>query len=104
MPKRELPILAIKRGVYTPVEVGIHITNNTPENLHFCFFSSLFPEVIAPDGQFLQLSASADQIRSPEQSNFMQVMKVQAVTFYFKSGFFGGLIPKKARSQADSWD
>ncbi len=104
MPKRELPIPAIKRGVYTPIEVGIRITNNTPENLHFYFFSSLFPEVIAPDGQFLQLGASADQIRYPEQSDFMQVMKVQAVTFCFKLGFLGRLIPKKVRSQADSWD
>jgi len=48
------------------------------------------------------VGASADQIRYPEQSDFMQVMKGQAVTFCFKSGFFGGLIPRKTRSQANS--
>ena len=48
----------------------------------------MFPKLIAPDGQVLQLGACTDKIRFADKYDFMQVMRWQAVTFYYESGLY----------------
>lgn len=97
MPKREITIPLIKQQ--TPLELGIRITNNTPNNFYFCFFSSLSPKLIAPNGQVLQLGACTDGIRFADKYDFMQVMRWQAVTFCFESGFSWSIYRKNNRKK-----
>jgi hypothetical protein len=44
-----------KHGLFTPVEFGIRVTNNTESFFYFpSNFGSMFPEMIAPNGQIMQ--------------------------------------------------
>ena len=105
MPKREITIPLIKQQ--TPLELGIRITTNTLNNFYFCFFSSLSPKLIAPDGQVLQLGACTDGIRFADKYDFMQFMRWQAVTFCFESvlswSIYRKKIEKKARLPPHIW-
>ncbi|MDF5737132.1 MULTISPECIES: hypothetical protein [unclassified Nostoc] len=52
--ERVLTIPEAKCGVYTPVQLGIRITNNTQSFFYFSsYVYSMFPEMIPPDSQVM---------------------------------------------------
>ena len=80
--ERVLTIPEAKRGVYTLVELGIRVTNNTQIPFYFSYyFYSLFPELIAPDGQVMQTGISCERINPPIESDYVLVVPGEAVTF-----------------------
>ncbi|MEH2136009.1 hypothetical protein [Nostoc sp.] len=79
--ERVLTIPETKRGIYTLVELGIRITNNTQSFFYFSSnFYSLFPELIAPDGQVMQTGISCDRINPPIESDYVLVVPGESVT------------------------
>jgi hypothetical protein len=79
--ERVLTIPAIKPGVYTPVQIGIRVTNNTQNPLCFSFyFYSFFPELIAPDGQAMQTGYHCERLNIPIESDFVLATPGESVT------------------------
>lgn len=77
-----LTIPEAKRGVYTPVKLGIHITNNTPISFYFSsYVYSMFPELIAPDGQVIVTGLHSERINPPIESDYVLVVPGESVTF-----------------------
>ncbi|WP_276745467.1 hypothetical protein [Chlorogloeopsis fritschii] len=80
--ERVLPIPEAKRGIFTPVQLGIRITNNTETSFHFSSnFYSMFPELIAPDGQVMQTGIHCERLNKPLESDFFLAMPGKALTF-----------------------
>ncbi|QLE59186.1 hypothetical protein [Nostoc sp. TCL26-01] len=80
--ERVLTIPEAKHGVYTPVQLGICITNNTQTPFYFSSsFYSLFPELIAPDGQVMQTGISCERLNKPLESDYVLVVPGESVTF-----------------------
>jgi hypothetical protein len=80
--QRVLSIPEAKRGVYTPVQLGIRITNNTQSFFYFSSsFYSLFPELIAPDSQVMQTGISCERLNPPIESDYVLVVPGESVTF-----------------------
>ena len=80
--ERILTIPEAKRGVYTPVQLGIRITNNTQSFFYFSSsFYSLFPELIAPDSQVMQTGISCERLNPPIESDYVLVVPGESVTF-----------------------
>lgn len=79
--ERVLRIPAIKPGVYTPVQIGIRVTNNRQNPLRFSFyFYSFFPELIAPDGQAMQTGYYCERLNIPIESDFVLATPGESVT------------------------
>ncbi|BAZ47600.1 hypothetical protein NIES4103_02020 [Nostoc sp. NIES-4103] len=98
--QRVLTIPEAKRGVYTPVQLSIRITNNTQSFFYFssCFYS-LFPELIAPDGQVMQTGISCERLNPPLESDYVLVVPGEAVTFSRDAFVFWIQNPKKKRDR-----
>lgn len=80
--ERVLTIPDAKRGVYTPVELGIRITNNTQTPFYFSsYVYSMFPEMIAPDGQVMVTGLHSERLNTPIKSDYVLVVSGKAVTF-----------------------
>jgi hypothetical protein len=78
-----LNIPEAKRGCFTPVELGIRITNNTLSSLRFSTnFYSMFPEMIAPDGQLMKTGIDCARSNQPLASEFVLLIPGRAVTLY----------------------
>ncbi|MBD2596145.1 hypothetical protein H6G74_17695 [Nostoc spongiaeforme FACHB-130] len=72
-----------KRGCFTPVELGIRITNNTQASLHFSTnFYSMFPEMIAPGGELMRTGIYCARCNQPMASEFVVLIPGRAVTLY----------------------
>ncbi|MBN3907488.1 MAG: hypothetical protein HWQ35_13270 [Nostoc sp. NMS1] len=81
--QRILTIPEAKRGVYTPVELGIRITNNTQSFFYFSSnFYSMFPEMIAPDGQLMRTGISCERLNPRIESDYVLLIPGRAVTLY----------------------
>lgn len=80
--ERVLTIPEAKRGVYTPVQLGIRITNNTQTSFYFSsYVYSMFPEMIAPDGQVMVTGLHSERLNPPFESNFVLVNPGESVIF-----------------------
>jgi hypothetical protein len=80
--ERVLTIPDAKRGVYTPVELGIRITNNTQTPFYFSsYVYSMFPEMIAPDGQVMVTGLHSERLNPSIESDYVLVVPGEAVTF-----------------------
>ncbi|WP_199337539.1 MULTISPECIES: hypothetical protein [unclassified Nostoc] len=78
-----LNIPEAKRGCFSPVELGIRITNNTQGSLYFSTnFYSMFPEMIAPDGQLMLTRINCARSNQPLESEFLLLIPGRAVTLY----------------------
>jgi len=98
--ERVLTIPEAKRGVYTLVELGIRVTNNTQMPFYFSYyFYSLFPELIAPDGQVMQTGIRCERINLPIESNYVLVVPGEAVTFSHDAFLFWLQNRKKKRDR-----
>jgi hypothetical protein len=80
--QRVLIIPEAKRGVYNTVQLGIYITNNTQTSLYFSsYVYSLFPELIAPDGQAMVTGMHSERFNPPIESDYVLVNPGESVTF-----------------------
>lgn len=80
--ERVLTIPEAKRGVYTPVQLGIRISNNTQTPFYFSsYVYSMFPEMIAPDGQVIVTGLHSERLNPPFESDFVLVNPGESVTF-----------------------
>jgi hypothetical protein len=80
--ERVLTIPEAKRGVYTTVQLGIRISNNTQTLFYFSsYVYSMFPEMIAPDGQVMVTGLHSERLSPPFESDFVLVNPGESVTF-----------------------
>jgi hypothetical protein len=79
--ERILTIPETKRGIYTRVELGIRITNNTQSFFYFSsYVYSMFPEMITPDGQVMVTGLHSERINPPIESDYVLVVPGESVT------------------------
>ncbi len=98
--QRVLTIPEAKRGVYTPLKVGIRITNNTQSFFYFSsFVSSMFPEMIAPDGQVMVTGLITDRINQPIESDYVLVVPGEEIILYRDAFLFWIQNRKKKRDR-----
>lgn len=94
---RELTIPEVKRGVYTLVRLGIRIINNRQTPLYFPYhFYSMFPEMIAPDGQVMLTGLHSERLSKRIESDYVLLIPGEAVTFYRDSFLFGYKTERKS--------
>ncbi|MEH1903340.1 MAG: hypothetical protein V7L04_18475 [Nostoc sp.] len=71
-----------KCGVYTPVQLGIRITNNTQSFFYFSsYVYSMFPEMIPPDSQVMVTGLHSERLNKPLESDYVLVVPGETVTF-----------------------
>ena len=89
-----------KRGVFTSVQLGIRITNNRQKPFYFSSnVYSMFPEMIAPDGQVMVTGLHSERINSPIESDYMLVAAGKSVTFACDAFLFWIQNQKKKRDR-----
>ncbi|MEH1796415.1 hypothetical protein [Nostoc sp.] len=97
---RVLTIPEAKRGFYTPVELGIRITNNTQSFFYFSsYVYSMFPEMIAPEGQVMVTGLHSERLNKPLESDYVLVVPGEAVTFSSDAFLFWIQNRKKKRDR-----
>lgn len=64
------------------VKIGIKITNNTENTLHFSFYATCIPELISADGQIQEMGGGSDQFVFPTISDFELVEPGKCLTFF----------------------
>jgi len=64
------------------VRIGIRITNNTENQLHFSFYATCIPELISADGQIQEMGGGSDRLEFPNESDFPIVMPGKSLTFF----------------------
>jgi hypothetical protein len=98
--QRVLTIPETKRGVYTYINVGIRITNNTQTSFHFSSnFYSMFPEMISPDNQLMQTGIECERLNPLIESDFFLLLSGKAVTFSCNASLFWIQNRKKKRDR-----
>jgi hypothetical protein len=98
--QRVLTIPEAKRGVRTPVELGIRITNNTQTPFYFSSnFYSMFPEMIAPDNQLMRTGIGCERFNPPIESDYVLLIPGRAVTLYRDAFLFWIQNRKKKRDR-----
>ncbi|RUR74478.1 hypothetical protein ACF3DV_12035 [Chlorogloeopsis fritschii PCC 9212] len=89
-----------KRAASTSVELGVRITNNTETMLYFSSnFYSMFPEMIAPDGQLMITGIGCERFNSPMESEFVLLIPGRSVTLYRDASLFWMRNRKKKRDR-----
>ncbi|MCU0543711.1 MAG: hypothetical protein MUE44_16275 [Oscillatoriaceae cyanobacterium Prado104] len=67
---------------YNYVELGMKITNGTPNPLYFNGFTTLIPEMLEPDGQIIEWGRASNWIRGPSAEDFLLAQPGESVTFF----------------------
>ncbi|HLO50898.1 MAG TPA: hypothetical protein VK211_20955, partial [Kamptonema sp.] len=82
IPEKILNVPPTQQGAYTPVQIGIRITNNTSTPYSFSLFATLIPQLVGANAQVLR----GDYLRTielrPKESNFPLIMPFESVTFF----------------------
>ncbi|MDZ8054229.1 MAG: hypothetical protein RMX68_016905 [Aulosira sp. ZfuVER01] len=98
--EKVLTIPEAKHGVYTPVEFGIRITNNTQNVFYFSTsVYSMFPEMIAPDSQLMLTGLHSERLNKPLASDYVLVVPGETVTFSREAFLFWIQNRKKKRDR-----
>ncbi len=98
--ERVLIIPEAKRGVFTSIQLGILITNNTQKPFYFSSnVYSMFPEMIAPDGQVMVTGLHSERINGPLESDYMLLAPGKSVTFTCDAFLFWIQNRKKKRDR-----
>lgn len=82
MPERVLRLPRKKRGINTPVQLGIGVTNNTQETLHFSFYCTLTPRLVKADEKALRAGYFSDEFAPPQESDYPLIMPGKCLTFF----------------------
>lgn len=88
LPRRVLTVPEKKRGAETLVQLGISITNNTPNPLRFSFYAALTPEIVGPDGQILRKGRASNMLIGPVESDFLLAMPGESVSSLLDATLF----------------
>ena len=67
---------------YTFVELGMKITNGTPNPLHFSGYTTLIPELLEPDCKIREWGRNSNVLRLPSASDFILAMPGETVIFF----------------------
>jgi hypothetical protein len=70
------------RDNYNYVELGMKITNGTPNPLYFTGYTTLIPELLEPDGQIIEWGRASNCVRGPSASDFLLALPGESVTFF----------------------
>ncbi|WP_377473632.1 MAG: hypothetical protein P2A85_15660 [Microcoleus anatoxicus] len=65
-----------------PVEIGIRISNNTENPLHFSFYATCMPELISADGEIQEMGCGSDGYVFPTESDFPLVLPGKCLMFF----------------------
>ena len=79
------PILTIpanKPDAYTPVQIGLRITNQTPTPIRFSRFGTIFPELLGVNGQPLQQHGGIAMALKSEDPACRVAKSGESVTFF----------------------
>ncbi|MCC5638803.1 hypothetical protein LC593_23815 [Nostoc sp. CHAB 5844] len=82
VPERVLTLPEKKRRVVTRVQLGICITNNTPEPVRFNLFNTLIPQLVEVDGQVCLRGYFRRGTKRPSESDFPLVMPGESFTLF----------------------
>ena len=82
VPERVLILPEKKRRVATRVQLGICITNNTPNPVRFNFFDTLIPQLMEADGQLHFRGYYRRGTKRPSESDFPLVMPGESFTLF----------------------
>ncbi|WP_193197043.1 hypothetical protein [Nostoc sp. MG11] len=88
VPERVLTLPEKKRRVVTRVQLGICITNNTPNPVRFNFFDTLIPQVVGADGQVHLRGYYRRHTKRPLESDFPLVMPGESTTLFQEAGLY----------------
>ncbi|XZO04290.1 MAG: hypothetical protein ACM65L_11480 [Microcoleus sp.] len=81
-PILSIPVKKSNSNVYTSVELGIKITNATPNPLYFSRYTTLIPELLKPDGQIIEWGRASNWVRGLSASDFLLALPGESVTFF----------------------
>jgi hypothetical protein len=95
-----LTIPEAKRGVRTPLKVGIRITNNTQSFFYFSSYAySMLPEIMTPDGQVMMTGLNTDGINPPFESDYVLLVPREEIILYCDAFVFWRQNRKKKRDK-----
>jgi hypothetical protein len=91
-----IPIKKSNSDGYTSVELGMRITNGTPNTFHFSGYTTLIPELLEPDGKITEWARNSNILILPSESDFILARPGETVTFFpdtilFCKGHYTGL-------------
>ncbi|MUH00813.1 hypothetical protein F7734_54515 [Scytonema sp. UIC 10036] len=67
------------------MQIGLRITNNTQESLHFSFFNTLTPELVGAQGQIQHRGGGSDVVKVPKESDFPLAMPGECIEFFLEA-------------------
>ncbi|MGB8687810.1 MAG: hypothetical protein WCD53_10810 [Microcoleus sp.] len=70
------------REKYNYVELGMKITNGTPNPLYFTGCTTLIPELLEPDGQIIEWGRASNMLRGLSAEDFLLALPGESVTFF----------------------
>lgn len=81
-PVLSIPLKKANSNGYTSVELGMKITNATPNPLYFTGYTTLIPELLEPDGQIIEWGRASNWVRGLSASDFLLAFPGESVTFF----------------------
>ena len=88
-PVLSIPVKKANSNGYTSVELGMKITNATPNPLYFSGYTTLIPELLEPDGQIIEWGRASNWVRGRLASDFLLALPGESVTFFPITVLFG---------------
>lgn len=88
VPERVLPIPANRPDAKTPVKLGLRITNQTQKPTRFTRYDTLFPLLLGPNGQRLELQGARNWSFVPTVSDCPLLQPGESVTFFLDARLF----------------
>jgi len=67
---------------YNYVELGMKITNGTPNPLYFNGYTTLIPELLEADGQRIEWVLNSNVLKLPSESDFLLARPGESVTLF----------------------
>jgi hypothetical protein len=81
-PVLSIPVKKANSNGYTSVELGMKITNATPNPLYFSGYTTLIPKLLEPGGKIKEWGRNSNILITPSESNYLLAMPGESVTFF----------------------
>ncbi|WP_083625002.1 hypothetical protein [Planktothrix serta] len=88
IPQRVLTIPPNRPDAQIPVQLGLRITNQSQKPVRFTRYDTLFPLLLEPNGQRLQLGGGRNWSASPGVSDCPLLQPQESVTFFLDARLF----------------
>ncbi|MDY7002661.1 MAG: hypothetical protein SWX82_01450 [Cyanobacteriota bacterium] len=82
LPETVLNLPEKKSGVETSVKIGIRITNNSNTDFYFNFYSTLIPQLIAPNWQIVKKHYTSNFLKRILVSDLLLAVPGKSITFF----------------------